>query len=419
MRRRWHSMAIGLTLVGVHLPPWVVREPLSSGMIGEAGQPDRQTFAEPPESPSAPPPHWGRWTTTDDRMVLPVFDGAVVAGRSGLAVLGGFTQRLETTVAIQIMDRRNGWQPIGSQMLESRAGHTATPLGDGRYLIVGGVQGTLGGTLRALDACEVLDPFSAGSTEAEAIDEPMFGHTAHPLPGGRVAVVWRDAVRIFDGALLKWVDRIPLRHARQGHASIALPGGDILVIGGDDRGTIEIIRPDEVDERRRSEVWATPWELHLHEPGVSRLSDGRVFVVGGIDPATGRSSDATWFLNPGTLAILPGPRLGIEGGIARPAVFERDGLIVVVGGETVDGERRRPTAAVRGLNLRDERLWSLPDMPRAWLRTSWRQEPDGSIVARGGYLFVPPDQSGPLAPGIHLASGEQRLTAGRLPDMRD
>lgn len=421
-----HIMAIGLAVFGMNLPPWVVREPLPSGMVGEGDWPFAPQFAEPGAGVGGavaamlpPPAHWGRWTTTDDRMTLPVFDGAIVPGRTGLAILGGFTGRLETTVAIQIRDDRHGWLPIGSQMIEARAGHTATPLGDGRYLIVGGVQGTLGGELRMLSTCEVLDPFSAGSTEVEPVDEPMFGHTAHVLPGGRVAVVWRDAVRLFDGSVMRWVDRIPLRHPRLGHAAIVLPGGELLVVGGDQQGAVEIVRFDETEDRRRCEVWTTPWQIRVSDPGIALLPDGRVLVAGGLDPGTGRSIDATWLLDPKTMAIRPGPRLAIEGGVARPAVFITQGMAVIVGGETVDGELRRASQAARAMDLRDERLWSLPDLPRAWLRARWRQESDGAIVVRGGYLFVPPDEQGPLPPGLHIAAGDQRLTARRMPRLRD
>ena len=180
--------------------------------------------------------------------ILPVFDHTIAVDRHRTALIGGFTKNLTSSPTIQIYVDGKGWQPIGSHLLDSRARHTQSMLPGGRVLIVGGVQGTIGQELTPLTSCEVINPFIAGSIVVEPLDEPLIGHSAHNLPDGRVAIVGGRAVHIFDGNSLQWVDRIELIQPRSGHAAVLLDDTTLLIMGGDENGTIEQVDLSTLNE---------------------------------------------------------------------------------------------------------------------------------------------------------------------------
>ncbi len=60
------------------------------------------------------------WRTEPGAMPLPVIEAATVLRERHLAVLGGVDPNFEATSAIQILDPRRGWLPIGSQLASPR-----------------------------------------------------------------------------------------------------------------------------------------------------------------------------------------------------------------------------------------------------------------------------------------------------------
>jgi hypothetical protein len=72
----------------------------------------------------------------------------------------------------------------GPSMSTMRVGHTATPLPDGRVLIVGGVDGAR----QALSTCEIYDPLNNSIVSASPMASPRAGHVAFALPNGDVLV---------------------------------------------------------------------------------------------------------------------------------------------------------------------------------------------------------------------------------------
>jgi hypothetical protein len=147
-------------------------------------------------------------------------------------------------------------------MTQRRQGHTATALGDGRVLVVGGVRAGLDG--QSARDCAADEDCARGtwchqswscvsaSPGAELRDgrtgawRPLrwpqgsrAGHTATHLPGGDVLVV---GGRREDGALSsvwrylagqgRWVRRASLDQARHQHSALWLPQGKLLVAGG-------------------------------------------------------------------------------------------------------------------------------------------------------------------------------------------
>ena len=80
------------------------------------------------------------------------------------------------------------FSPAGS-LADVRWSHTATPLPDGRVLIVGGDQNVRDGDLDDLASAEVWDPTTGAFSPTGSIVQARSGHTATLLPDGRVLVV--------------------------------------------------------------------------------------------------------------------------------------------------------------------------------------------------------------------------------------
>jgi hypothetical protein len=431
-----------------------------------------------PGPPARFPAHW---IVEPSEPVVPVFDAALARGRGRIALLGGFTKALEATKVVQIHDDAHGWLPVAAQMLEARARHTATSLGDGRWLVVGGAQGTIGGELKMLDSCEVLDPFSAGSVAIDPVDEPLVGHSAHRLVNGVIAVIGGDACRLFDPAVMKWTARITLAQRRVNHASLLIEGGDLLIIGGDDAGTIERVDlPDSFSEPRatapppsqgggqgvshshlnangsthpsplpgREESQTPPIDQSILDaitstiiadipgggfshPAAVELADGRIWIAGGLDDS-GTSMRDTWFVDLRDGATSPGDALPFEGGAEGIEAFRTGGYAILVGGEMHDGKgSRTPATHALMLELRTNRLWLLPDIPAippgpgqfalTASRRHWYLDEQGRVCAEGGYRFVSKEESertGQPA-GIHILKERITLVLGKVPVLID
>jgi len=366
-----------------------------------------------------PPEFLALWTSAPQDLPLPVFDGIVVQRRGEIAIIGGFTAGLNATPAIQIRHPTRGWQPIGSQMLEARALHTVTPLSDGRVLIVGGVQGVLGRELLPLASAEVLNPFVAGSMSVPSIDEPLVGHTAHALGNGRVVVIGASGAYVFDEATMSWTARVPLAHARRNHASIVLHDGSILVVGGEGEHTIE--RTHVASSRLESVLWEQTLPIACSHTSLASLPDGRVWVVGGMQQDSGRSTDRSWIIDPAVGTIIDGPNLALDRGVCGVSLFREGGRMIALGGEWVDGNARGPSNVARLFDARANRLWSLPAIPNDASRRMWYFDDRDRPAAIGGYRFVTPDEAAVVgvAAGPSVLTDAIALDLGRLPTPLD
>ena len=371
----------------------------------------------------APPSLPLRWSTLEP-MPLPVFDAGAGLSDGWIVVSGGFGEDLSTTPAIQVHSDSRGWRPVGTQLVEARARHTQITLSDGRVLVVGGVQGSLGPNSATkpvpLASAEVFHPLIAGS-ELIDLGEPLVGHTAHLLPDGRVAVVGGSWVRLFDPTVNGFTEAIHLQHPRHGHAGVLWnrvvfpePVSPALAVGARDEPGYKIVEQelsiDHVPTARGASIGATMEPQKVPVPEVreapslatrlvllvvggegdstieevslptrsSRLWDAQlptsltsacatpasnqhVLLIGGIDPDTGDSLGTTWWLDAHE-SVNPGPDLDLPEGCAAAACFvdSRDGREVMFGGEQHATESIRPVASGRMILRDGERVFSLP-----------------------------------------------------------
>jgi N-acetylneuraminic acid mutarotase len=215
-------------------------------------------------------------------------DGRVLVAGGGSEGSSAF----KSTNTAEIFDPATGnWTPTAS-MAFSRALHTATLLADGEVLVTGGASTYHGskGTVRA--TAEIYDPQTATWRAAAPISVPRYHHTAVLLSDGRVLIAggWSfttnsdpslATAEIYDPAADTWTATGSMAVGRARARMTALPDGRVLVVGGVDpayrvMATAELFDP-------ATGLWKSTGRLAtaVMWPAMAVLRDGRVVVAGG------------------------------------------------------------------------------------------------------------------------------------------
>ncbi|MBI4577244.1 MAG: hypothetical protein HY722_13380 [Planctomycetes bacterium] len=230
-----------------------------------------------------------------------------------------------------------------------RVGCTATALVGGEILVAGGLEprlsaGGLGFT--ALDSIERLDPVTGSSRASAArLAGPRVGHTATRLGSGRVLLVGGHPGRetaSYDPAVDRVAAGPSLALGREDHRVTPLPSGALLVSGGSDGGgrsldSLEVLDPLGVAFRLLGGRMGRGREDH----SATLLADGRVLLAGGEDNGAGPLGDDVvlgdaWLVDPVRDEVRP------AGTLTRPRDDHRanllsDGRVLLAGGEDGDG----------------------------------------------------------------------------------
>jgi hypothetical protein len=135
-------------------------------------------------------------------------------------------------------------------MSQRRIRHAATLLADGRVLVTGGFTAGEGSPAGISRSAEIWDPASGRfRLLPRTMATARANHTATRLPDGKVLIVGGYSVEaspplgeIFDPATETFtVLATPGTASRAAHAAVALPGGDVLILGGENTaGTVTV-----------------------------------------------------------------------------------------------------------------------------------------------------------------------------------
>jgi hypothetical protein len=185
------------------------------------------------------------------------------------------------------------FSPAGS-VGSPRVDHAAVALPDGRVVILGGSSdaGSEGGKL--LRPVEIYDPAPGTFTVHGELAIPRVGMTASLLPDGKILVaggatvgqnglVLQNDVEIYDPTTgqSKVVSNLPTPH--WDYAATALPGGQILLIGGWKNTSVTAVsnRVDLFDPVSGQVSSIASMLTGRSQEEAIGLSDGRVLVLGG------------------------------------------------------------------------------------------------------------------------------------------
>ena len=129
-----------------------------------------------------------------------------------------------------------------TDLKEARTNHAAAALADGSVLVAGGAGGANGDI--SVGSAEVFDPRRGTWSTVGALSESRAGHSATALADGRVLVAGGESVsrgarrsldsaEVFDAAAGAWRSAGPMACSRSEHDAVRLGDGTVLVVAGD------------------------------------------------------------------------------------------------------------------------------------------------------------------------------------------
>ncbi len=303
-----------------------------------------------------------KWEPLAD-MPVPVL-AANVSRIGDLAVIaGGVPQAGAALKQAQIFDLKTLiWQkPI--DLVTGRMLHAQVALDDSRILIAGGQTGTvkpLGDGLKATASCEIIDLKTGTSKAIDPLPRPLMEPTGHRLPDGRAIIIGGESALIFDPRTNKWARGIGLREDRMAHASTLLDDGRVVVVGGVNCASIEVIDPVGATSKRLG----AELPHALDDTRIITLPGNRVWIIGGQHSRTGFTVDQTWILdlsNPAKSTITNGPKLQLPKGMADMSVVQVGPWVIVAGGESEFSGGDIELHTARLLDTRTLEVHKLPD----------------------------------------------------------
>ena len=159
----------------------------------------------------------------------------------------------------------------------ARSGHTATDLGGGKVLLVGG---------DANGSTSIFDVGAGTFAASGSLSVPRTNHTATKLSDGRVLIAGGDSgngaglnsTEIYDPATGSFTAGPNLTTGRTGQTATLMPDGTILIVGGDIAGSAEILDINQV-----SALVSAQMSRARSRHSAALMKDGRVLIVGGRD----------------------------------------------------------------------------------------------------------------------------------------
>ncbi len=198
----------------------------------------------------------------------------------------------------ELYDPGTGQWSVTGKPLGQRVFHTAVRLANGRVLVIGGI----GDPFSIIFGAEIYDPDTGKWSAAGNLNFPRVNMTAVLLADGRVLVTGglalfseeiTNTAEVYDPITNQWSFTGAMNAARVLHSATLLPNGAVLVAGGyEDNvlGTAEIYDP-------ATGTWTPTGELttpRANHPAVL-LANGRVLVAGGSDGESSITDNAELF----------------------------------------------------------------------------------------------------------------------------
>lgn len=346
-----------------------------AGSASEMPTPQQGPDATPQPTPS------GTWVASGSMIDERHSHTATLLGDGTVLVMGGYTEQLECASTVERYDPRSDQWADETSLPDGRPClHTATLLGDGSVLVAGGP------TAATYDAS--TQRWEDAGDHAVARAKP----SATRLEDGSVLVVggWvgetealpTASVERFDPAMRRWSTTAAMAQPRVDHVAVRLEDGSVLIAGGYSSPRIGSLASAEIFDPD-AQAWTRTSDMGIRRASAAAilLPDGQVLVTGG---HTGDGLGLTFAerFNPATGRWSPTGSMRV-GRIAPSISLLPDGDVLVVGG-TVGGTTQDTTGTAERYDAATG-TWSLDaemDRPRAGHTATVLE--DGSTLVVGG-----------------------------------
>jgi len=186
------------------------------------------------------------FTALEAELPHPRYGQQAVLYNDTVYILGGFDgeRTLRYVAAIHLPDFNvtdlDGDAGEAQDMLTARVNHTVSEIDEGRWIVIGGTQGSLA-SAQPVSSSEIFDPAAENPFVASGdLDQARSGHTAVALNDGTVLVAGGidadmdilDSAEIYDPSTGAFTETGSMRLSRTVHAASLLPDGRVLVTGG-------------------------------------------------------------------------------------------------------------------------------------------------------------------------------------------
>lgn len=217
---------------------------------------------------------------------------------------------------------------------ELRAAHSATLLPGGKVLIAAGFRkGPNGYSQLYSNTAELYEPSTGRFTYTGSLHIARCGQTATLLPGGDVLITGgnNDTPRLASAELYNsgtgaWTRLPDMLTGREGHRAVLLTNGKVLIAGGSNDPNL-YAELYNLTTKKFEKAGASP--LRLSGSAVVQLRDGRVFISGGVQGK--EAVQYSMIYDPATNKFTRGADLGIVKHKAGAALLP-DGRVIIIGG---------------------------------------------------------------------------------------
>lgn len=290
-------------------------------------------------------PASGRVTRIGQMQVGRELHRATPLGDGRILVTGGGVTASDARVT-ELIDERSGASTRIADANVGRSGHTATRLADGRVLVAGGAAPGSGALMT--DSVEIWDPASGQfRLLAARMHARRMSHSATLLADGRVLIAGGFSsggsyalAEVFDPATERFTPvGAPVGLQRGLHGAHRLADGSVLLFGGDEfdpaTGATTIVAGAlRFDPSSATLAPVRALATPRSAPASLRLPDDRILMFGGYASLTEKAASAEAYSPAGgsqALAPLPLPRAW------HSVTRLTDGRVLIVGGEDADG----------------------------------------------------------------------------------
>jgi hypothetical protein len=294
----------------------------SGGSIGEVGSAELYD------------PSTGSWTATGSMTETREGHTATLLPDGKVLVAGGTERR----ASAELYDPVSGTWSATGDMIEVRTSHTATLLPDGKVLVAGGIHSGHGGN--ALGSAELYDPIQGTWTATASMVTPRLLHTATLLPDGKVLVAGGNSsgtggvalasAELFDPVGASWTATESMPAGRIGHTATLLPNGKVLVVGGGSAGHDALTSVELYDPSIGSWTATGNMVTSRSGPTATLLEDGMVLVAGGSNGAGGALASAELY-NPASGSWTAAGNMN-GGRTGHTATLLSGGTVLLAGG---------------------------------------------------------------------------------------